>query len=312
MSGKDILIYSAHPEVVLDKVLAANAACRVRAANTPERAQQWISQAEVILAWKLPAELYAQASNLRWIQSMGAGVDDLAANTNIPKHVVITRIVGQFGGPMAEYVFAEILYRERNLTQARTLQAARQWQPFSFGSVRGKVIGVAGLGSIGQEIVRMAQAFGMTVYGLSRYRHEMLLEKSFDGSQWEDFVRDLDYLVLALPLTPATKQCVNTRIFRAMKPGAVVINVGRGQTVNQSDLTDALVSHHLGGAILDVFDQEPLPADSRLWDLPGVVITPHISGPSRDQEVAAFFNRNLQHFIQGEPLLGQIDRSQGY
>jgi glyoxylate/hydroxypyruvate reductase A len=287
MYSKKILIYGMRNQSVLKKMREGLSNALVYATAEPEEARRVISDIEIVFAWKLPPDIYARASHLEWIQSMGAGVDDLMANPEIPQNVIITRIVGQFGGPIAEYVFAELLYRERNLEEARRLQELRLWRSFDFGTLKGKVIGVAGLGSIGQEIVRVAQTFDMTVYGLSRHRHEKPLDRTFDAGQWTEFVRGLDYLVLALPLTPDTAGRVDARVFKAMKPGAVVINVGRGQTVNQDDLTDALEEGVLAGAILDVFEDEPLPKNSPLWALQGVVVTPHISGPSHEGEVAS-------------------------
>lgn len=308
-----ILVYNENPESIAEYLRSRKCPGRLLTASTPDAARRLIKDAEIVFAWKLPPEVYAQASNLRWIQSMGAGVEDLVANARIAPSVVMTRIVGQFGAPIAEYVFAEILYRQRNLAEARRLQQARMWQRFPFGSLKGQVIGVAGLGSIGMEIVRRARAFDMRIMGLSRHRHETGdVDCAYDGTEWGPFVRDLDYLVVTLPLSAATEGVVNQEVFSAMKPTAVVMNVGRGRVIDQHALIHAVRSKQIAGAVLDVFEEEPLPPDSPVWNLPGVVVTPHISGPSVDDEIGEFFLGNLTRFLQGQFLHGAVDRTLGY
>jgi len=309
-----VLVYSRHGAARFrDWLLQHGIAADLRAASSPEEAEAVIGEVDVILGWKIPPSLFSRATRLRWIQSMGAGVDDLMNATTLRPDVVVTRIVDQFGGPIAEYVFAELLARVRELDRLRRLQIERTWEHFVAGTLAGRRIGVAGLGSIGTEIVRKARAFDMCVSGLSRSPDRAsLVDRHFGPNQWEEFVPDLDFLALTLPLTPSTRGVVNAQVLAAMRPDSVLVNVGRGALVDEDALIDALRLGRPSGAVLDVFVTEPLPPDSPLWSLPGVVVTPHVSGPSTDEGVGQFFLENLQRYAQGEPLLGVVNRDLGY
>lgn len=316
MSGHDagitVLVYGKQAEAYAARVREARGDLRVYAASTPSEAEPWIDEAEVLFAWRFPVELFDRARRLRWIQSMGAGVEDLV-EAHVPASVRITRVVDQFGPPIAEYVFAELLARVRRLDHARALQRAHRWAPFYPGSLAGQTLGVAGLGSIGQEIVRKARAFDMRVWGLSRTAgHAGEVDRHFGPDAWVEFASAVDVLVLALPLTPSTRHVVDARVLGAMSAESLLVNVGRGALVREADLIEALSRGHPGGAILDVFETEPLPPESPLWDMPGVTITPHISGPSRTEPVVAWFLANLERFLAGRALLGEVDRARGY
>lgn len=244
---------------------------------------------------------------------MGAGVDDLVGNREMPEHIVCTRIVDQFGGPISEYVFAYLLYLSKDLKRIDTAQREQRWDPFVTTCLANKLIGIAGLGSIGQELVRKARAFDMTVYGLSHGTHNLnLVDRHFRPSQWQEFVRDLDILVLALPLTQATREIVDESVLTAMKAGAWLVNIGRGALISDPSLLDVLHRHHLGAAVLDVFTTEPLPATSEFWTMDNVHVTPHLSGPSLSTKVSEFFLANLRRYVAGEPMIGVVNRQTGY
>jgi len=287
----------------------------VQSASTPEAAARLLPDVDVILCWKFPTHLLSSpaAANVRWVQSMGAGVDDLVADKTIPSGISITRIVDQFGAYIAEYVFTYLLYLTKDVQRMRASQLERKWDAFLTGTLGGKKMGVAGLGSIGVEIVRKAAAFDMTVHGLSiSGANADIVDRHYAATQWPAFVSDLDVLVLTLPLTPATEHVINRDVLMKMKPGAWLVNVGRGKVVTEQDLVDVLQSGHLGGAVLDVFEQEPLPQDSPLWSLPNAILTPHISGPSTLEGVGRFFLDNLARYISGTPLCGLVNRAVGY
>ncbi|MCY0881983.1 MAG: D-2-hydroxyacid dehydrogenase [Firmicutes bacterium] len=271
-----------------------------------------VARADIIFAWKMPPKLYAKASRLRWIQCLGAGVEDIVGNPLIPSPVIMTRIVDQFGAMVAEYVLAELLYRVRHLSLARRQQQEKKWQSFPVESLAGKTIGIAGVGSIGREVAQKARAFSMIVYGLSRHSHTDAVDSMFRPSQWMEFVQALDYLVLTLPLTAQTRGIVDQHVLHAMKRSAVLVNVGRGALIAEQDLLQALQQRIIAGAVLDVFEEEPLPADHPLWILDNVMVTPHISGPNRNDAVARFAWENLQRFLRQEPLCGLVARTQGY
>lgn len=308
-----ILVYSRDPEPIAQALRRRGLEDTVETAADEEGARARVADADVLFSWRLPAHLYALGRRLRWVQSMGAGVEDIVAAAAMPEGVVVTRIVDQFGASIAEYVFGELLARVRRLDELRALQRERRWGHFVADSLAGRTMGVAGLGSIGRELVRKARAFDMPVVGLSRTGAGAgLVDRHFGPDAWPDFVRELDVLVLTLPLTPATAGVVGPGVLAAMRPGSLLVNVGRGALVPETALIGALAAGRPGGAILDVFEREPLAPEHPFWQMPGVTVTPHVSGPSRTEDVTAFFVANLERLRRGEPLRGVVDRGAGY
>jgi len=287
----------------------------VQASSSSGEAIRLLPETEVILGWKFPLELlsHPEAASVRWFQSMGAGVDDLVAADFIPEHITLTRIVDQFGAYISEYVFTFLLHIAKDVPRMRQSQMEKRWDPFISDSLAGKTIGVAGLGSIGSEIVRKARAFDMNVHGLSfSGKNASLVDAHFTADQWKAFVEDLDYLVLTLPLTDATRKVLNKDLLLAMKPDACVVNVGRGALVHENDLIDVMQSGNLQAAVLDVFEVEPLPKDHAFWSMANVYVTSHLSGPSTVAGVSRFFAENLKRYVNGLELIGIVDRKRGY
>jgi phosphoglycerate dehydrogenase-like enzyme len=294
-------------------LLAHESPGTVLAASTPEEALSSIGDVDILFGASFPLELIAAAPRLRWIQSMNAGVEELVAAKEIPSSVTVTRVIGQFGKPIAEYVFAELLAHVRDLERTRTGQREHHWDHFVAGTLEGKTLGVAGLGSIGREIVRKARAFDLQVYGSSRTGAAAgIVDRHFGPDEWLEFASAVDVLVLTLPRTTDTEGVVGRSVLAAMRPNAVLINVGRGALVDEDALIEFVHAGRIGGAILDVFQQEPLPADNPLWSTPNMIVTPHISGPSTVDGVSQFFLANLQRYLSGEPLIGVVDRARGY
>jgi phosphoglycerate dehydrogenase-like enzyme len=278
-----------------------------------DESRPYLQHADVIVAWRFPSELFREAPCLRWVQSMGAGIDGVSDVLRLRADVVLTRILDVFSKPIAEFVFAEMLAQVRNLDRARSNQRSCLWGRFEPGSLEGKTIGVAGLGSIGMELVRKARAFDMRVFGLSRgSEHAHQVDRHFGPDEWLNFVPELDFLVLTLPLTSRTCGIVDSTILSAMSPDARLINVGRGKLVVESDLIDAIENKLIAGAILDVFEVEPLPAESPLWSLPGVIVSPHVSGITTPEGIGEFVLENVKRWTRGEPLMGVVDRVAGY
>lgn len=284
-------------------------------ASTPSEASLLLHDTEVLFCWGFPNDLLSSLQNtrVRWIQAMGAGVDNLINNPDFPKQIRLTRVVGLFGGAIAEYVFGYLLYWVKDINKMEHDQKEQKWHPFFTDFLAGKKIGIAGLGSIGLEIVRKARAFDMVVYGLSYSgKQAHLVDRHFVHTEWREFVQELDYLVLTLPLTDETKHLVNREILLSLPSEASLINVGRGALIQEQALIDVLQSGHLKAAVLDVFEQEPLQPDHSLWTLPNVWVTPHISGPSIPENVGHFFLDNLQRYIQRRPLVGLVSVDSGY
>ncbi|MDP9739029.1 UNVERIFIED_ORG: phosphoglycerate dehydrogenase-like enzyme [Bacillus sp. B2I3] len=287
----------------------------VKTAKTLEEAEKYLPGTEVILGWNFPTQLLCKpvASSVRWFQSMGAGVNDLIADKSIPQNITITRIIDQFGAYISEYVFSFLLDIVKDGPRMRQSQLERGWDPFISETLKGKTIGVAGLGSIGAELVRKARAFDMNVHGLSfSGKQATLVDLHFTPDQWGEFVKDLDYLILTLPLTDSTYHIINQDLLLAMKSNAYLINVGRGALIDEGDLLSVMREGHLQGAVLDVFETEPLPKEHAFWSMPNVFVTSHLSGPSTINEVSSFFIENLSRFSSEQPLSGMVDRNRGY
>lgn len=311
----NILVYHPKQAVVYAKWIQDSGYISVRAAATPEEAEQYLPATEVILGWKFPTQLLSEpiASTVRWFQSTGAGVDDLTSDPSIPKDIILTRIVDQFGTYISEYVFTYILYILKDVPRMRQSQMERRWEPFIAETLADKTIGVAGLGSIGGEIVRKARAFNMRVHGLSfSGKQAAIVDRHFMVAEWEEFVKELDYLVLTLPLTKDTYHILNRTILLGLKQDASIINVGRGSLIDEKDLLSVLQSGHLQSAILDVFETEPLPKDHAFYSLSNVYVTSHLSGPSTAEGVCRFFTENVKRYLTNQPLKGLVNRTKGY
>lgn len=287
----------------------------VMAASTREELERYLPSTEVILGWKFPTSLLSQpiASSVRWFQSTGAGVDDFIADASIPDTIQLTRIVDEFGNYISEYVFTFLLYLLKNVPRMQKAKKERRWDSFFTESLAGKRMGVAGLGSIGAEVIRKARAFDMHVYGLSLSgKNADLVDIHYTPKEWKEFVKELDYLVLTLPLTKETYHIMNRDLLLAMKPKACLINVGRGALINEKDLLSVVQSGYLQAAILDVFETEPLPENHAFYSLPNIYLTSHLSGPSTIEGVCRFFITNLNQYMSRRPLQGLVDRTRGY
>lgn len=282
-------------------------------ANSEAEVARHLPEAEVLLAWDFPVKLLPLGRKLRWFQMMGAGVDALTNGVRPPAHVTVTNIKGVFGTAMAEYALTYMLAHSQNLRGVLRRQALREWAPFAPQLLAGKTVGIAGLGSIGQEVARRCAALGMRVIGLKRKPGPVEhVERVYLTGQMEEFLPQCDFLVLVLPHTDETAGLLTRERLRLLKPSCFLINMGRGTVMREGDLVEALRDGWLAGAALDVFPAEPLPPESPLWSLPNVYITPHIAGINRAEELVPVILENLGRYLQGEPLLNQVDLNQGY
>ncbi|MBI1735427.1 MAG: D-2-hydroxyacid dehydrogenase [Candidatus Rokubacteria bacterium] len=285
----------------------------VHVAAKPEDAAAVIRDVDVLYAWKFPPPLYRDAPRLRWLQAMAAGVE-WALVPELPSRVTVTRAPGIFGPWMAEYALGWMLWVSQRMAQYREAQRERRW----IGTVmpdrlRGKTLAVVGLGDIGRAIARAASALGMRVVGVSRSGRAVPgIDRVWRLGGLARALGAADVVVLAVPLTRDTRGLVDARALGAMRESAWLVNVARGPIVVEDALVRALAERRIGGAVLDVFDEEPLPASHPLWDLPNAVVTPHISGPSTPDEIAPVFNDNLSRFLAGRPLRHVVDRRRGY
>jgi len=261
-------------------------------------------------------DAWRDADALEWIHVTAAGVDTLLFEELRDSDVVVTNAHGVFDRPIAEYVLGAVIAQAKDSRNSFDLQHRHEWQHRETRSIAGARALVVGTGGIGREIARMLGAAGMEVRGAGR-------RAAADDADFgvvvasEDLATEAawcDHLVLAAPLTPATRGLVDAAVLSAMKPDAHLVNVGRGALVDESALVSALIERSIGGATLDVFDIEPLPIDHPLWEAPNVTITAHMSGDVvgwRDT-LAAQYTENVRRWLVGEPLRNVVDKKLGY
>lgn len=316
MTGaRTILVYHPEPgeaEAYARLIRLPRRPLTLRVCATPPDAEPLIGEAEILYGWNVPGHLLACARRLRWFQNMGAGVERVLV-PELPPRVTVTRTPGIFGSWMAEYTLGWCLWVTQRMEMFRGQQRARQWMPVDPSRLSGRTLCVVGLGDIGRSVARAARAFGMAVEGVSRSGRGVPEAGPVyrTGARRQALAR-ADFVVLTVPLTAGTRGLIGRRELEAMKPTAWLINIARGPVVDEAALLEALRAQRIAGAVLDVFDTEPLPAEHPLWGLDNVVITPHISGPSTPAEIAPIFNDNLRRYLAGRRLRHLVNRRRGY
>jgi phosphoglycerate dehydrogenase-like enzyme len=232
---------------------------------------------------------------------------------SLRRDYVLTNACGVFGGLMSEYVFAYLLAHERRLLEKYASQQAALWDPTPPGTLRNKHLGLLGVGSIGSALARTAKHFGMRVSGYTRSSEQCPdVDAFFHGPALVEFAHDLDYLVCVMPNTDETRRLVDRRLLDALPSHAVFVNPGRGSVVDTEALTEALRTGRLAGAVLDVFEHEPLEPEHVFWRMPNVFITSHTAALSKPTDIASVFVDNYWRLSRGEPLQCRVDFQRGY
>lgn len=255
---------------------------------------------------------------LRWLHMRSAGVDRQIPDELAARGIVLTKGSGAYDTPISEHILAMMFAFARAIPRFIQNQRERRWDGGNrqFLQLANKTLGIYGMGSIGTELAKKANALGMTVYGIAlRPRPKPdFVEALWTPERKEDLVRVADFLAVCCPLTDATRDCFGAGEFALMKPTAYIFNIGRGGTIVTDALVEALRENRLAGAGLDVTAPEPLPADHPLWDMPNVIITPHVSGSSDGTDAAAneIVLENIRRFAAGEPLLNVVNYEHGY
>ncbi|MAT93658.1 MAG: oxidoreductase [Halioglobus sp.] len=273
-----------------------------------------LARAEVLVQLHTPGRLMERAPHLRWLQGMGAGVDQFAAAGVSRDRVVVTNASGVSADSISEFVIARLLQVWKRLPEAEQYQRQHEYTRTYRRSFAGSVIGIVGLGAIGEAVAQRARALGCTVLATRRSAgrpgvdagsaHEL-----FTTAQLHEMLARCDAVVVSAPATPETHHLIDRAAFEAMKPATVLVNVARGSLVDESAIPGALASGQLAAAALDVFEVEPLPVESPLWDLDNVFISAH-SSVSVDRyldDVFDLFEDNLQRYVRGEPLRNRVD-----
>jgi phosphoglycerate dehydrogenase-like enzyme len=248
---------------------------------------------------------------LQWIQSTWAGVEPLL-DPALRRDYILTNARGVFGPLMSEYIFGYLLLHERNILQHLESQKQNCWNDLTTGTLRGKTIGLLGVGSIGAHVAGTAKHFGMSVHGFTRASEASPNVDVYFHADLPAFASGLDYLVNILPNTRETRQLIDSSVLAALPAHALFVNVGRGSAVDESALAAALSNGRLRGAVLDVFQQEPLPSDHIFWRTPNLIISSHTAAPSFPADIARLFIENYQRFMHGEILKYRVDFEKGY
>ena len=304
----------------LDRVRAAAPGFRVLVTRDRDEIAAALDEIE-IAAGSFPRDLLPQARNLRWFQQWGAGADWLLRYPEVADlDFVLTNASGVHPIPISEHILAFLLTFARGFHHAIRTQARGEWidqdRHDDLFELDGKTMLLVGVGAIGERTAQVAQAFGMRVLGVRRDPTVGApgVEAMFGPGDLLDLLPEADFVVLTVPLTHETRGMIGERELRAMKPGAYIVNIGRGGTIQEPALVRALEEGWIAGAGLDVFETEPLADDSPLWGMDNVVITSHYAGatPHYDERALDIFVDNLRRYRAGERLHNVVDKELGY
>ena len=286
--------------------------------SSKEGLDSLLAGADVIFGLFPPRDIIKRAPRLKWIQTMSAGVDRLRGTDVWQSEVMITGVSGIHATPISEFVLELMLMFAKKAPLCFQMKQKREWRRFMPSVLKGKTVGIIGLGHIGREIARLSKAFGMKVIatrrsakiiGIARYVDRLLPAKKLSS-----LLADSDYVVVSVPLTKETYQLIGEKELKAMKSTAYIINIARGNVIDEKALIHALEEKAIAGAGLDVTAKEPLPANSPLWDFDNVILSPHISGGMEEYVARAtdLFCENIKRYITGRKLRNVIDRERGY
>jgi phosphoglycerate dehydrogenase-like enzyme len=317
------------------KAAAPDANLVDRRCRTPDEVHELISDGcDVMLTFITPTDLARRAPNLRWVQLLSAGADHALAALNNASFSMTTGS-GIHATPIAEYTIASMLAYAHKLHTLIRAQLRHEWMRSgglrgSIDELSGKTMGIIGYGSIGRETARLGKALGMRVLALKRdpsTRRDTgwcpvglgdpegnIPEKFYGADDCCTILSESDYVSVTLPLTEHTRRFIGRKEIAAMRPATFIVNIGRGGVIDENALIEALKAGTIAGAGLDVFEQEPLPKESPLWDLENVILTPHMSGGNRGymDRACELFADNLKLFTAGKPLLNLVDKQFGY
>ncbi len=313
-----VLLWTDSPTAYLDAIQAAGLADRVAVDTLPRKEKpsaEQLARTEAMMAGAVPAGLLPAMPRLRWAQAMSAGVDNWLALPDLPAGLTLTCARGTHTESMPENIIGALFHVAKPYARAAENQKQSRWVQTVAEPLTGKTRGILGLGVIGQEVARIAAALGMHVIGTKRRPTRVPnVAEVLPAEATDEVLSQSDFVLLLLPATPETENFIDAKRLAKMKQSAWLLNFGRGQIVNDADLMAATKEKRIAGALLDVFRQEPLPADHPFWTAEGIVVLPHIGGPhpQRDRFVARLFVDNLKRFVAGEPLKEVVDRAAGY
>jgi phosphoglycerate dehydrogenase-like enzyme len=324
MSNHTVLVLSANladPDLKLLEQLPPETNLAV--GNSVEAFERLAQDADVILAWssagKLLREVFRMAPCVKWVHSRSAGLDTVLFPELVASPVPLTNGRGVFSQSLGEFALGAILYFAKDFRRMVRNQMAGRWEQFDVEEVSRQTVGIIGYGDIGRAVATRVRAMGMQILAVKRhgpplYNVDPLVNQIFRPEDREEMLARCDYVVVTAPLTPETRGMIGEREFAAMKPNAVVINVGRGPVIDEAAMVRALTEKRIKGAALDVFDTEPLPAGHPFYSLENVLLSPHCADHTSDwtQQAMRFFLAQFERYRKGEPLLNVVKKDLGY
>jgi phosphoglycerate dehydrogenase-like enzyme len=326
MAKPNLLILAPPDHYALRNLEAIKDAAHIFINDEENASKEFARTADVILYSGLTGksvnfrDVFAAAGQLKWLHSLSAGVEKLMFPALIESAVPLTNARGVFKRSLAEFAVLGILYFTKRVRRMVDNQLAAKWDTFSTEFINNKVMGIVGYGEIGRECASLAKPLGVKIHALrrnpARSANDPLLDRIFPAGQMHEMLSEIDILLAAAPLTPETHHLIGDKAFQAMKPSAIVMNVGRGPVIDEGALIRALQAKQIAGAALDVFEEEPLPADNPLWGMENVLISPHCTDRTVNPDWLDLsmqcFVENFWRFVKGEPLENVVDKKAGY
>jgi phosphoglycerate dehydrogenase-like enzyme len=326
MSKPNLLVLSPPDHYALRNLEPIKDAANIFITNDDAAAKEFARTADIILysgmtgkAVQFP-EVFAATGQLKWVHSLSAGVEKLLFPAFAESPVPLTNARGVFKRSLAEFVILGMLYFTKCVRRLVDNQRSSKWDNFYTEFINNKVMGIVGYGEIGRECALLAEPLGVKIYAMrrnpARSANDVLLDKIFPADKLPEMLGQIDVLVAAAPLTPETHHLISDAAFQAMKPTAIVMNVGRGPVIDEAALVRALQTKRIAGAALDVFEVEPLPAESPLWAMENVLLSPHCTDRTvnpdwLDLSMQCFVD-NFWRFTKGQPLDNVVDKKAGY
>ena len=314
--SKQALLWVDNAEVYREALEAAGLSLAIQSFHRdeiPEPAR--VRNTELMLAWQAPPGFLVHMPQLKWIQTPNVGVREWLERTDLRADITLTCGRGIHRVQMPENILGALFHITKHYWDYVLRQRDKRWGRHLSEPLVGKTLGILGLGTIGQELARKAEALEMRVIGTKRTPQALAhVEKVYGPEATDDVLAQSDFVLLLLPLTRETENIMNARRFKAMKPGAWLLNFARGALVVDEDLIAAVKSKTIAGAVPDVFRKEPLPPEHPFWTTESILVLPHIGGghPKRDGIVAELLVENVRRYLIGEPLLSMVDRAKGY
>jgi phosphoglycerate dehydrogenase-like enzyme len=323
MNKISVLVLSDPEDPQLSMLDELRESAQVVIGNSPNAFKDAAPTAEVIFNWSGPLslirEVFLVSPAVRWVHSRSAGLERTLFPELIASDVVMTNGRGVFSPSLGEFALAAILYFAKDFRRMVRSQIAGVWDPFDVLPIEGKTVGIVGYGDIGRAVATRVRAMGMNVLALKRHvppqkNPDPLVDQIYSPDQRIEMLRRCDYVVVAAPLNAETRGLIGPAEFAAMKPGAVIINVGRGPVIEEPAMVKALSTNSIKGAALDVFDEEPLPPGHPFYKLENVLLSPHCADHTPDwlDNAMRFFIAQFERFRRNEPLLNVVDKKLGY